>query len=102
MKKSPLLSASADGLQSMASAMAEDEAFDGADTGDVVRDVEVEGDAVLFTANGFSAYAIVEGPEVTPLGWTRVSSLEEMIEKGSDGLYIGNPEGFYFNTVFFL
>ena len=71
---------------------------DGADTGDVVRGVEVEGDAVLFTATGFSAYAIVEGPEVLPLSWTRVSSLEEMIEKGSGGLYIGNPEGFCFTN----
>lgn len=94
----PMLTASADGLQSMASAVAEDEPFDGADTGDVVRGVEVEGDAVLFTATGFSAYAIVEGPEVLPLGWTRVSSLEEMIEKGRGGLYIGNPEGFYFTN----
>ncbi len=39
----PMLTASADGLRSVASAVAEDEPSDGADTGDVVRDVEVEG-----------------------------------------------------------
>ena len=73
---------------------------DEADNGDIIDSVQVEGSVVRFTAAGFSAYAIVEGPDAVPIGWHRVSSMDELISRGSQGVYIGHPNGFYFlNTT---
>jgi len=70
---------------------------DGAKKGDVIEEVGVEGAAVSFLAEGFSAYAIVEGPDSTPIGWHKVESISELTSRG---LYIGHPNGFYFmNTT---
>ena len=66
---------------------------DGSETGEVVSNVFVEGETVNFTAEGFSAYAIVEGPAAIPLGWTKVSSLENL--QSYSGLYIGHTDGYY-------
>ena len=55
----------------------------------------VEEDAVLFQTDGFSAYAIVQGPVAIEPGWARVSTLDELIEKASDGLYIGSTDNYY-------
>ncbi|MBQ9156228.1 MAG: LPXTG cell wall anchor domain-containing protein [Eubacterium sp.] len=57
-----------------------------------------QADSVVFEADSFSAYAIVEGPGAVPIGWHKVSSIDELIEKGSEGLYIGHPNGFYFTS----
>ena len=62
---------------------------DGADTGDVVQNVAVDGTAVSFAADGFSAYAIVEGPGSVPTG-TPVTDLDELNEE--DGFYIYNKD----------
>ena len=68
--------------------------------GDVIGGAEVGGGTVRFEADGFSAYAIVEGPEALPVGWHKISSFEELIAKGSEGLYISHPDGYYYmNTT---
>ncbi len=61
----------------------------------VLEDVSVEGTSVSFTTDGFSAYAIVEGPEPVPIGWERITSLEELDGLLTAGLCVGNPEGFF-------
>ena len=68
---------------------------DGAENGEVVEKVEVDGEAVSFEAEGFSAYAIVEGPAAVPLGWHKVESLEQLAEMAAYGLYIGQVDGYY-------
>ena len=68
---------------------------DGAETGEVVKKVEVDGEAVSFEAKGFSAYAIVEGPGAVPFGWYKVESLQQLAQIGANGLYIGHVDGYY-------
>ena len=72
---------------------------DGAETGEVIGDVTVDKEAVSFEAEGFSAYAIVDGPAAVPMGWSKVRSIAELIEMGSQGLYIGHPDGFYYGNT---
>ena len=60
----------------------------------VVESVTAENDAVSFGAEGFSVYAIVEGPEETPIGWD--SAIADLAEMGEQGLYIGHVDGYYF------
>ena len=55
-----------------------------------------EGNTVSFQTDSFSAYAIVQGPAAIPSGWYEVSSIEELISRGSKGLYIGHKDGYYF------
>ena len=57
---------------------------------------ETDGNAVSFSAESFSAYAIVKGPTPAPVGWAKVTSLEELIAHGRTGLYIGHVDGYYF------
>ena len=60
----------------------------------------IEGDTVSFETTGFSAYAIVDGPRPVPMGWHKIDSVEELIERGRTGLYIGHTSGYYFrNTI---
>ena len=66
--------------------------------GDAIE-AETEENTVNFEAHSFSAYAIVQGPGAIPLGWHKISSVEELIEKGSEGLYIGHPQGFYYGNT---
>ncbi|MBQ9031749.1 MAG: hypothetical protein IJ106_09910 [Parasporobacterium sp.] len=73
---------------------------DDAIEGDVVADLAVEGDTVKFQADGFSAYAIVEGPDPVPLGWQKVESIQDLLDHALYGLSIGHPDGyFYMNTM---
>ena len=65
---------------------------DGAQRGDVVSDVETDGTAVSFAAEGFSAYAITDGPVAAELGWSKVTSLDDLNETG---FYIGHVDGYY-------
>ncbi len=71
---------------------------DGAEEGEVVGNVQIEGESVSFTANGFSAYAIVDVPNIDETGgWgmlTSMSDLESHIQNG-DGIYIGHVDGYY-------
>ena len=72
---------------------------DGAERGDVVKDAAVDGAALTFTAEGFSAYAIVTGPSAVPMGWSKVASLQELASRGAAGLYIGHTDGYYFTNA---
>ncbi|MBQ8088637.1 MAG: hypothetical protein IJ234_09510, partial [Clostridia bacterium] len=59
---------------------------------------ESQGNTVWFSADSFSAYAIVQGPSVVPLGWHKISSVAELLELGSSGLYIGHIDGYYLTS----
>ena len=65
-----------------------------------VAEVEADQSSVAFEAAGFSAYAIVPGPEEVLLGWTKVQDMTEFkaLVAAGTGLYIGHPEGFYFKN----
>ena len=65
---------------------------DGAQRGDVVSGVETDGTAVSFAAEGFSAYAITDGPVAAELGWSKVTSLDDL---NDTGFYIGHVDGYY-------
>ena len=69
---------------------------DGETSGEEVSGVKAEGDTVKFKADGFSAYAIVQGPGEIPPEWTILSTFDELMEKGSTGVYIGHTSGYYF------
>ena len=58
-------------------------------------DAETSGNIVSFTTDSFSAYAIVQGPGIVPMGWFKVSSISELRERSSEGLYIGHKDGYY-------
>ena len=60
-----------------------------------------DGNTVSFSTGGFSAYAIVRGPEAVDNGWTRVSSLEELAELSGRNipLYISHASGYYFTDI---
>ena len=47
--------------------------------GDVVENVNKDGATLGFAAEGFSVYAIVDGPSEIPLGWNRVKTVAEAI-----------------------
>ena len=72
---------------------------DGAEEAEVVDDLEVDDGTVSFEAVGFSAYAIVEGPEPVPIEWKRITSVSELIEMGDRGFYIGHPDGYYYGNT---
>ena len=60
---------------------------------------ETTGNSVSFSADAFSAYAIVEGPEPIPVGWEKLQSQEEFDSLRADGLYIGHfVNGYYFTN----
>ena len=50
---------------------------------------------VEFQTGSFSAYAIVQGPGEIPMGWTKLSSINQFREMAADGLYIGTTGGYY-------
>ncbi len=57
-----------------------------------------DGTEIVFEADGFSAYAIVEGPEPydpASTGWRKITSLDE-IPAHADEIYVGHPSGYYF------
>jgi len=65
----------------------------------VLMEAETEANTVIFSTDGFSAYAIVTGPSSIPIGWHTISSIDELIEKGTEGLYIGHPDGYYYGNT---
>lgn len=71
---------------------------DGADEPEIVQNVSVDGGTVSFEAEGFSAYAIVDGPEPSEDSWIRVNSIEDLDAHASDGIYMFNPKGYYFRN----
>ena len=71
---------------------------DGEETGEVIKTVDVDNDVVSFEAEGFSAYAIVKGPDPIPKEWSKVESLGDLAEHASDGIYIGHIDGYYFTS----
>ena len=54
-----------------------------------------EGNSVSFETDGFSAYAIVQGPGAVQPGWIRVSTLADLKEKAAEGMYIGTNGNYY-------
>ena len=64
-------------------------------------EASTEGNTVSFSTGGFSAYAIVRGPEAADNGWTRVSSLDELAELSGRNipLYISHVSGYYFTDI---
>ncbi len=54
-----------------------------------------EGTTVTFSASGFSAYAIVQGPEPLADEWQKITSVEDLIAHASEGVYIGHKDGYY-------
>ena len=76
---------------------------EGDEVEDIVLDSEIkkapDGTEVSFSTDGFSTYAIVDGPDVVAnIGWTTVGSMEEFIAKCEQGLYVGHPGGYYFTN----
>ena len=65
---------------------------------EVVDSEMIKSDTVSFSANGFSAYAIVTGPGAVPMGWHKAESLDQLTRP--EGFYIGHTSGYYFmNTL---
>lgn len=63
-----------------------------------VIEATTDGTLVTFSTDGFSAYAIVQGPSAVPLGWTPVASLQELATLGAEGLYVGHKDGYYLTS----
>ena len=61
-----------------------------------------EGTEVSFEAEGFSAYAIVTGPQPEAVGWFRIRSVADLKawaqKNPAEGLYICHPNGYYFKN----
>lgn len=55
-----------------------------------------DGTEIVFEADGFSAYAIVAGPDAGDIqtGWRRITSLDAIPTYAAE-IYIGHPDGFY-------
>ena len=85
-------------MESAAAAQVVHFADDEAD-GEVISDTDADGDTIRFEAEGFSAYAIVTGPGVIPIGWQKIDSVQALLEHADTGLYIGHPNGFYFTNT---
>ena len=71
---------------------------DGADSGDLIENIEVEDDTLSFEAEGFSVYAIVEGPNEVTLGWNRIKTINELVAY-TEGVYIGHVDGYFFRNT---
>ena len=69
--------------------------FAGEDETAEIVDAEMVEGALNFMADSFSAYAIVQGPSAIPVGWQQISSISELTELASAGLYIGTTSGYY-------
>lgn len=54
-----------------------------------------DGTVVSFLAEGFSAYAIVEGPSAVPREWNQITTLADFLEAAESGLYVGTSSGYY-------
>ena len=58
-------------------------------------EADTKGREVTFETGGFSAYAILEAPAPISTGISKVTSMEELEEELSNGIYIGNTAGYY-------
>ena len=73
----------------------------GSEEKEIIENVETkenkDGHSVTFQAPGFSVYAVIEAPEpLDDFGYQMVSSLDDLAEKGAEGVYIRHPNGYYF------
>lgn len=59
---------------------------------------ETDGNTVSFETDGFSAYAIVQGPSATPTDWMKITSLSALESYASEGLYLGHTDGYYYKN----
>ena len=66
---------------------------------ELIAELEPEDGAVSFQAESFSAYAIVQGPGAIPVGWHKISDLDDLNEHLGTGLYIGHPDGYYYGNT---
>ena len=66
---------------------------------DVLQGVNVEGEAVSFEAEGFSVYAIVDAPDVSPSTGGPVASIEEFVENPNVPLYLSLKRN---NTAYYI
>lgn len=62
-------------------------------------DAETDGNVVSFSTDGFSAYAIVDGPDHTPADWVQIRTLADLREYASQGLYLGTTSGYFMKDV---
>ncbi len=62
-------------------------------------DAESDGNAISFSTDSFSAYAIVQGPEDIPLEWHRLKTMNDLRGHAQEGLYIGTTGGYYLTNV---
>ena len=68
----------------------------------VLDSVEQKGKTLQFETDGFSAYAIVEGPPALGLGgWETITSVAELKAHAADGVYMGHVDGYYFTVLGF-
>ncbi|MBR3552079.1 MAG: fibro-slime domain-containing protein [Clostridia bacterium] len=58
-------------------------------------DIDTEEQSVSFTAEGFSAYAIVMGPETAIAGYQKLSTLAAFSAAAADGIFVGQTKGYY-------
>ena len=61
--------------------------------------INEDGTEIVFEADGFSAYAIVEGPESGTIisGWKKITSVGDLPALSQQyDIYLGNPGGYYF------
>ena len=72
---------------------------DDEETPQLLDSVEQKGKTLQFETDGFSAYAIVDGPALAEVGgWAIVESIAELQARAQDGLYIGHIDGYYFTN----
>ena len=65
-------------------------------SGSVITDVSVVGNDINFVTDGFSAYAIADGPAPVDIGWTKLMTIDDLRTFGSEGVYMGHVNGYYF------
>ncbi|MBQ8934346.1 MAG: hypothetical protein IJ061_08700, partial [Lachnospiraceae bacterium] len=68
-------------------------------TEEQIVDYSVDESTLRFAASGFSAYAIIQKEEISPIGWEKIHNLEDLATIGRDGVYIGHPDGYYFKNT---
>ena len=59
---------------------------------------KTEGNVVSFSAESFSAYAIVDAPDPIPVEWEQIETIEDFDALLGQALYIGHPSGYYFTN----
>ena len=64
-------------------------------TREEIKDFTLGEGKVTFDATGFSVYEIAK-KKLNGVGWQNIHSVSELIAYGSDGIVIGNSEGYYF------